>query len=471
MHSRYLRRLADAGVGGREVLLVLTVRRFFCDEAGCAKRTFAEQVPGLTRRHGRHTRPAEQVVASVAMALGGRAGARLVGRLAVPVGRMTLLRVIRNSPDPPASTPQVLGVDDFACRRGHRYATILVDMHTHRPVDVLPDRDSETLAAWLLIHPGVEVICRDRSGAYADGAARGAPHAAQVADRWHLMHNLSEAVQKVVGRHRRCLQQSAPERVTTPPGLTPTAGRRVTNTQQRYAAVHTLLAKGLAIKAIARHLHLDLKTVRRYARAANPEQLLGPNPSSGPGRLGPFKPYLHARCAEGVTATSVLLEEIRARGYRGSERTLRRHLVQIRGPEQPPPAPPVPSAREITAWIMRPDDRLSDDDRTRLKDARARCADLAALTDLAHGFNNLVRQRGGDRLETWINNTERCAYAEVRAFATGLRADFDAVRAGLTRQWSSGPVEGNINRVKMIKRQMYGRAKLDLLRKRILHHD
>jgi transposase len=248
-------------------------------------------------------------------------------------------------------------------------------------------------------------------------------------------------------------------------------GRGVTNTRQRHTAVHTLLAKGLAIKAIARQLQLDRRTVRRYARAASPEQLLGPNPSSGPGRLGPFKPYLQARCDEGVTTTGALLEEIRARGYRGSERTLRRFLVQTHGREQAPAPPPVPSARQITAWIMRPDDKLSEDDRTGLKDACARCADLAALTDLAHGFNQLVRHRGGDRLETWINHAARGSFPEIRAFATGLRADFDAVRAGLTQHWSSGAVEGNINRVKMIKRQMYGRAKLDLLRKRILHPD
>jgi transposase len=466
VHSRYVRRLADTGIGGREVLLMLTVRRFFCDQTGCAKKTFAEQVPGLTTRYGRQTGPAKQVTQSVAMALGGRAGARLTGRLAVPVSRMTLLRVIRQVPDSPVVTPRVLGVDEFACRRGHRYATILIDMATHRPVDVLPDRDAETLAEWLRKHPGVQIVCRDRSGAYADGAARGAPQAIQIADRWHLMHNLSEAVQKVVGRHRRCLQP--PAEVPALPA-TPVPGRRASNTRQRHAAVHALLAKGLGIKAIARQLQLDRKTVRKYARATNPEQLLGPNPSSGPGLLGPFKPYLQVRCAEGITATTVLYEEIRARGYRGGQRTLRRFLVGIRGPEQPPAPPPVASARQITAWIMRPDDKLSDDDRTGLKDACTRCPDLATLTDLAHGFNTLVRQRGGHRLEAWINQAARSGFSEIRGFATGLRSDFDAVKAGLTQHWSSGAVEGNINRVKMIKRQMYGRANLDLLRKRILN--
>jgi transposase len=468
VHSRYLRRLTDTGIGGREVQIVLTVRRFFCDQAGCDKKTFAEQVPGLTSRYGRHTTPAEQVVASVAMALGGRAGARLAGRLAVPVSRTTLLRVIRRTPDPPVVAPRVLGVDEFACRRGHRYATLLLDMETHRPVDVLPGRDADTLADWLREHPGVQIVCRDRSGAYADGAARGAPEAVQIADRWHLMHNLSDAVIKVVTRHRRCLQPSVEARAAPRPAPPPKPGRRASNTQQRHAAVHALLAKGLGIKAIAQQLQLDRKTVRKYARAANPEQLIGPNPSTGRDVLSPFKAYLQTRCAEGVTATSVLYGEIRARGYRGSERTLRRFLVDVRGHDRPPDPPSVPSACEITGWIMRPGDKLGDEDRTGLKDACARCPELAALTDLAHGFNALVRQLGDDRLETWINQAVQSSLAEVRAFAVGLRSDFDAVRAGLTQQWNSGAVEGTVNRIKMIKRQMYGRAKLDLLRKRVL---
>lgn len=473
VHSRYPRHLADAGIGGREVTVVLTVRRLFCDQPGCGRRTFAEQVPGLTTRHGRRTAPAAGVVESVAIALGGRAGARLIDRLALPTGRMTMLRVIRRIPDPPAATPLVLGVDDFAQRRGHRYATILIDMHTHRPIDVLPDREADTLADWLRQHPGVQIICRDRGGAYADGASRGAPHAVQVADRWHLMHNLSEAVHKVVTRHRRCLQPTPAE--PAPPADQPSAvapapappGRRGANTHSRHAAVHAQLAEGATITAIMQRLGMSRGTVRKYARASTPEQLIGPNPSSGPGKLGPFKPYLQARHDDGVTDSRTLYTEIRDRGYHGTLRTLQRFLTQTGGITRPPP-PPVPAARHLTAWIMRPHHKLTDDDRLGLKQARADCPDLDALTDLAHGFNHLVRDRRGDQLEEWIKQAIECSFPEIRGFAAGLLNDFDAVRAGLTQPWSSGAVEGNVNRVKMIKRQMYGRAKLDLLRKRIL---
>ena len=472
VHSRYERRLADTGIGGRPALLVLTVRRFFCELASCPKTTFAEQVPGLTRRYGRHTGPADHVVATVAMALGGRAGARLAGQLALPMSRTTLLRVIRSMPELPVVTPRVLGVDDFACRRGHRYATILVDMHTHRPIDVLPDREADTLADWLRQHPGVQVICRDRSGAYAEGAARGAPEAIQVADRWHLMHNLSEAVHKVVTRHRRCLQhppaQPPPVPAPVPTSAPATAGRRAANTRTRHAAVQALLAQGLTVRAIMQRLGMSRGTVRRYARAQIPEQLLGPNPSSGPGKLGPFKPYLQARHQDGITDSQTLYLEIRDRGYRGTLRTLQRFLAQIRDTTRPPTSPPVPAARHITAWMMRPDTKLTDEDRAGLTDARARCPDLDALTALANGFNQLVRERRGHQLEEWIKHAETCPFPEIRGFAAGLRSDFDAVRAGLTQPWSSGAVEGNVNRIKMIKRQMYGRAKLDLLRKRVL---
>ncbi|MEU4643354.1 ISL3 family transposase [Micromonospora sp. NPDC023814] len=472
VHGRYVRRLADVRLGGHEVLVALTVRRFACWNVGCRRRTFVEQVPGLTRRHARHTVLAAGDLEAVAVALGGRSGSRLAHRLAVSVSRMTLIRMIRRMPDPPPVTPTVLGVDDFARRRGHRYATVLLDMHTRRPIDVLPDRTADTLAAWLRDHPGVQIICRDRGGSYADGARKGAPDAIQVADRWHLLKNLSDAVEKVVRGHRRCLREhTEPTPALAGPIMDEPVrtGRRAANTRQRHAAVHALRAEGLSISATARRLDMNVRTARKYAHAATAEALIGPNASSRPSVLAPFHTHLRQRLTDGIHQTADLHAEILARGYQGSLRVLRDWLATNRTRPTPATAVRVPSARRITAWIMRPGHKLTDDDRTDLADARSRCPDLDTVADLARGFAALVRHQGtGQHLDAWIDRARNAGYSEIRGFAAGLVSDRDAVVAGLAQPWSSGPVEGHVNRIKTIKRQMYGRANLDLLRKRVL---
>ncbi|SCL29900.1 Transposase [Micromonospora pallida] len=471
VHGRYVRRLADVRLGGHEVLVALTVRRFACVNSDCRRRTFVEQVPGLTRRHARHTVLAAGDLEAVAVALGGRAGSRLAQRLAVSVSRMTLIRMIRRMPDPPPVTPTVLGVDDFARRRGHRYATVLIDMHSRRPIDVLPDRTADTLAEWLREHPGVRVICRDRGGSYADGARKGAPDAVQVADRWHLLKNLSDAVEKVVRGHRRCLRahtDPTPALSAPPPAEPVRAGRRAANTRRRHAAMHALRAEGLSISATARRLDMNVRTARKYARAATAEALIGPNASSRPSVLAPFHAYLRQRLTDGVHQTAALHAEILARGYQGSLRVLRDWLTTNRA-RPTPVVVRVPSARRITAWIMRPGHKLTDDDRTDLADARSRCPDLDTIAGLARSFAALVRHQGsGQNLDAWIGRARHAGYPEIRGFAAGLASDRDAVVAGLAQPWSSGPVEGQVNRIKTIKRQMYGRANLDLLRKRVL---
>jgi transposase len=471
VRSRYERRLADTGTGGRETLIHLQVRRFFCRSGACERVTFAEQVPGLAGRHARRTTGLDAMLGAVALALGGRAGARLSTRLASSASRSTLLRLIRALPDPDAATPRILGVDDFALRRGHVYGTVLVDIETRRPVDMLPERSAESFRSWLDARPGVEVICRDRGGCYAEGAASGAPLAIQVADRWHLLHNLAEAVERAVARHRSCLRDTPAEPQAAPVIRKAPEGQRARQARDRHAAVHAALDRGLTITQVSRDLQLDRKTVRRYAATADPAALISDAPASRAGLLDPHLPCLHQRWEEGCTSTDQLNEELRARGYRGSLRTLRRHTAALRQGNATPAAPPAPASKKVARWILTPPGNLTAGHSAALAAITARCPELDATRTLVRQFGDMLTHRQGSKLPAWADNAEASTVQELRSFAAGLRKDWDAVTAGLTLHWSSGTVEGHVNRIKMIKRQMYGRAKPDLLRKRVLLAD
>ncbi|MFE2486461.1 ISL3 family transposase, partial [Streptomyces mirabilis] len=329
-HSGYQRRLADGAVGGRQVRIELTVRRLFCDASECTRVTFAEQVDGLTVRYGRRTPQLKGLLSAVAVALAGRAGERLAAKLPVSVSGTTLLSLAMGLPDPSAETPRVLGVDEFALRKGHHsYGTVLVDCETRAPVDLLPEREAASFAAWLTEHPGVEIICRDRGGCYADGGRTGAPDAVQVADLWHIWHNLAEAVKRLVSRHQACLRDPAPAPGTAPDVVRPPvshAGRLAARVERHHAAVHDLLRQGMGIRAVSRQLGLAVNTVRRYARAATWEELTTGRWQNLPSILDPHKPYLHQRWCEGHTVAVKLHAELRERGFTGSYSAVRDYL-------------------------------------------------------------------------------------------------------------------------------------------------
>jgi transposase len=488
VHSRYERRVADAAVAGRRVVLRVRVRRFVCGVAGCPVKTFAEQVAGLTTRYGRRSVALAEMVTAVGVALAGRAGSRLAARLGLATGRNVLLRLVRGLPDPQIGAVAVLGVDDFALRRNRCYGTVLIDMATHRPVDVLADRLADTFADWLREHPGTEVICRDRAGAYAEGARAGAPEAIQVADRWHLWHNLAEQVEKTVAAHHGCLREpEIPAEIPpeAPAGVAAAdlvaaaeavhAARRdnsglVTRSTVRFDQVQALKAQGKTVTMIMAELGLAKGTVRKFFHATGVEEVTATSRAGRPSVLDEFKPYLHDRFNAGVTNASALFREIRAQGYRGSRGVLAAYLVPFRTVGAAPAAQPAPpKVRHVASWMLRHPDDLDDDQRLGLKQARAACPHLDATAGHVGAFAVILTQRRGEQLQRWMDAVEADDLPHLHRFVRGLRRDYDAVLNGLTLEHSSGAVEGNVNRIKMIKRQMYGRAGFDLLRKRILH--
>ncbi|MEV8536191.1 ISL3 family transposase [Streptomyces sp. NPDC051211] len=476
VHSSYLRFPADVPSAGKRVRLCLRVRRFICGNALCERRTFVEQVAGLTRRYGRWTERLRSTLAAVGLALAGRAGARMAGVFGVAVSRSTVLRLVEDLPDPEAPVPRVVGVDEYATRKGRFYGTVLVDVETRRPVGLLPDRESSSLAEWLAERPSVEVVCRDRAPFFAEGATIGAPQAIQVADRWHLWHNLSEAAERCVAKHRSCLGVLAREPAesavaASPPETTgspwPTGHRFADRIRDRHAIVHTLLAAGHSRRSIGRQLHMTHRTVKRLADAVAPEDLFQGQWQNRPTVLDEYKPYLDDRWNQGCTNAWALWEEIVPFGYKGSYQRVRAYLREKRLSPGPVSARP-PTPRTVSGWILRHPESLTESEQLRLKAVLAHCRELDALTGHVRSFAQMLTEREGERLPEWLDAVRQDDLPTLHTLAAGIDRDRDGVIAGLTLPWSSGVVEGHVNRIKMLKRQMFGRAGFDLLRKRVL---
>ena len=469
----YQRSIADLPLADRQVVVHLNVRRFRCHQASCSRKTFVEQVPMLAARYARRTQRLRSDLEFIGLALGGRPGSRLSRRQQKPTSRTTLLRLVRALPEPPVETPRELGVDEFAFRRGRRYGTILIDARSHDVVDLLEDPSADALVNWLSDHPGVNVICRDRDGVYASAAARGAPGAMQVADRWHIVHNLADALERMAVRvlahlHKQRAAEDLSRPKTAPSAVPEAQSRLQSRNERRHAEIHALRSKGMSITAIADQLRLNRTTVRKFLRVNAAGDLRRPM-GEGPRGLDRYTPYLVRRWQEGCRVGAFLHDELWALGYRGSKRTVRRFVENWRKTKPPPAVRRILPGPQTLCWLLlRRRSELDEADRVLLTDLCQRSDELATSRRLAQQFMVLVRERRGTQLESWITQVQSTGPPELRGFSRNLHRDWQAVHAGFTVHWSSGPVEGNINRLKLIKRTMYGRAKFDLLRKRVL---
>jgi transposase len=504
IHSYYTRRPRDLPLWDKIVRWVLRVRRFRCLNATCTTRTFAERLPELVRPAAQRTVRLTRALQQLGLALGGEAGARLGSKLHLPTSPDTLLRLVRRLPASPMATPAILGVDDWALRRGRTYGTVLVDLERHRPIDLLPDRTADTFAAWLRAHPGVRIISRDRSTEYARGAALGAPEAQHVLDRWHLVRNLRETLERLLDRlHQRLVALlTASQTASAPPLAREARSLRRSTTDQiarqarrarrfaRYQEVQALHAQGVSKRHIAKQLQMSRTTVIRYLRTTGfPERAQSRRVSV----LDPYVAYLEKRWDAGCHNGVQLWREIHSLGFPGTRRMVSNWVVLRRELElghpsaagRRPAVPkepavrllsatataatyPLPAPRQLVWVLLRPEEALSPSDEEILRALR-HDKDLDTAYTLAQQFRRMMRERAASTLDRWLMDCQASGIPEVVNFASGLRREHAAVQAALTLPYSNGQVEGQITKLKLLKRQSYGRAKLDLLRQRMLH--
>lgn len=500
IHSRYKRTLADLPWADYRITLQMCVRKFFCINVNCRRRIFTERLANLTAPWARRTLRLAQRFTATGLVLGGAAGVRLSRHSGFTVSRNTLLRLVRRMPLTSVDSPQTLGVDDFAFRKSQTYGTILVNLEQSQPIALLKDRSAETLAQWLKAHPGIKVVSRDRAKAYASGISQGAPEAIQVADRFHLLQNLGETLERVFHGHSKDLKEvdeaysqieviQTDGTVVAPVPLPPTPTKQERLAQQRrtrrlaiYQQVWELHRQGWSGQAIARRLGIGHGTVFRYLSSPTFVERQGRS-DRGRSLLNPYKDYLLKRWNEGYIDTKGLFGEIQRRGYSGSYDTVARYTRRLRSSQglklrqrlvnKPLPIVAEPQKKSLTpsraTWlVLRRQELWKRGDEQLIALLMAQHPQLAEAIELGQSFAQLVRTRQREQLDLWLIQAGNSILSPFRNFAKSLREDYDAVKAGVTLSVSNGPVEGHINRLKMFKRQMYGRAGIDLLERRFL---
>src|SRR6266849_228119 len=541
VHSQYQRTVSDVPCGGRHVVLRLCVRKFFCLRLSCQRKVFAERLPDLVQPWARVSNRLVEELKAIGLSASAEVSERLTPRLGMHVKAPTLLRYLRTIPPAPKSNVTVLGIDDFALRRGDMYGTILINIETSKPLDLLPDRTAEAVMPWLSTHPEIQVVSRDRASAFADAVSRVLPHATQVADRYHLVQNLRDHLQQFLDRRRTCLPEvediplkgrstntqglsgsladqtgtveshaeapgSQAERTSQPEAqvgpdapkttmeqetelacLTYAERKKKISRDKRYARYEHMLAlhqAGMGQRAIARELHMSRRIVHRYLTAeAFPERAPGSGlRPRGKSKVAPYPAYLRERWSTGEHAGSRLFCEIKERGYTGSESLLRHVLGEWRTelppkPRQGPPRKqrlaPKPRKRRLSSrgasfLMILPSSKLTTMQQHQVEQMN-RNEELRAVYLLSQEFVTMLKERQAEALDSWLKRAKECHVTELGSFVNGIRRDYGAVRAAFSLPWSNGITEGHVNRLKFLKRHMFGRAHLALLRVKVLH--
>jgi transposase len=485
IHSHYSRQLADVPCAQRRVRLILRVRKFFCDVKTCPRKIFTERLAPFIQPWARMTARLFKEVEHIGLATSGMLGTRLGERIGIRTSWMTILRRIMARPAAPVERVVQLGIDDFSFRRGRTFGTILVDMQSHKVIDLLLDRKVETASAWMSAHPEIDLVSRDRAGDYASAAKASAPQAVQCADRFHILKNLGEALEGVLARHLAAYRRGQTEKFSAtplsdaqskqPPKLSPKATKQSQAKREerlsQYKQVVTLRKLGLSQTAIADQVGIGHATVSRWlTHGTFPEQ----QPRQRMTSLDSYLPFLRERWEAGCHNIAQLYRELVARDYTKSYESVYDQLVRwlpegkknaVKGGDLSP-APL--SSRRATFLFLRRSEELETDEQETLIMLRQLQPEVDLACDLVQQFAQMLRTRTGEQLDSWLEKVRTSQIPELQSFVLSVERDKPAIVAGLTLPQNNGLVEGHVNKLKLIKRMGYGRAGFPLLRQRVI---
>lgn len=484
IHSRYSRRLIDLPILGQTLQLLLFSRKFFCDNTKCSRKIFTERYSSLIKSYARRTDRLEEILIAVAFSSNAQTDSKLSRKMGFYVSRDTILRIIRKQPIKTNHGAEIVGVDDWAYRKNHTYGTIVCDQETGKPIDLFAGRESTDFAKWLEEHPTIKLITRDRSDSYSKAIKDTSPQIIEVADRFHISKNLLDTLkdfaQKTfasrihIGYEEKPVEEEKSRDTATKAKQRQTQVRENKRTVVR--EVKKLRAQGMTIKAIASEMKIVRNTVMRYIRL-DEETAISRRSSNWPKKLtDQYDQTIANLILSGNSARQIYIA-LQEQGCKASETTVWRRINQLKSQNKitksPNDAPKLVKkwlkCSDVISYMWTFEDELIEEHKGYLDTVFLKFPAAKTAYSLVQKFRLIQKEKAPDKFLEWIEEAMASGISEMKSFAKGIKSNLPEVYNAYIYDYSNGLLEGHINRLKMIKRLMFGRANFDLLRQRVLH--